>query len=150
MLSLVLLLHVSSALKLVEYKFYKNYGQIFYDFSGNSRHAISGTTINVDTSDVLGTDRGAFLDGLTDKITLPANEKDTRTFDLPSVFTILFWRKWLPELGDVKRSIFERSFTSFMIYLERLSKSSYMSLKVITKYDNFTFSSLVDVIPSNY
>ena len=142
MLAVVLLLHASSASKLVEYKFYKNYGQIFFDFSGNSRHAISGATTSAETSDVLGTDRGAFLDGSSHKITLPPNTKDSRSFDLPPAFTILFWRKWLPEIGDIKRSIFERTFTSFQIYLERLSKSSLMSLKA-------TYSSLVDTITSN-
>ena len=150
MLSLVLLLHASTASKLVEYKFYKNYGQIFFDFSGNSRHAISGASLAEDSSDILGTDRGAYFDGSSDRITLPPNEKNTKSLDLPTDFTILFWRKWISETGDKLRSIFERKFNPFQIYLERSSKSSNITLKVITNCHNVSYSNLGDTVTSNY
>ena len=47
--------------QLLEHRLWKNYGQIIYDYSGNSRHGWNGRNINADTQDCLFTDRGAYL-----------------------------------------------------------------------------------------
>ena len=46
-----------------EYHFFKNFGESFYDYSGNGYHAINGATADADGSDALITDRGAYFNG---------------------------------------------------------------------------------------
>ena len=46
---------------LVEYKFWSNYGELFYDYSGNSYHGINGQNTNDSTKNVYYTDRGAYF-----------------------------------------------------------------------------------------
>ena len=47
---------------LVEYKLWLNYGELFYDYSGNSHSGINGFSINDTTKNVYYTDRGAYFD----------------------------------------------------------------------------------------
>ena len=46
---------------LVEYKFWLNYGELFYDYSGNSYYAINGPSEYDTIKNVYYTDRGAYF-----------------------------------------------------------------------------------------
>ena len=46
---------------LVEYKFWLNYGELFYDYSGNSHYGRNGPSEYDTTKNVYYTDRGAYF-----------------------------------------------------------------------------------------
>lgn len=52
-------IHIDSAVVL--YNFHSARGQIVEDSSGNGYHGVSGSSVGIDSSDVLFTDRGAFF-----------------------------------------------------------------------------------------
>ena len=141
-----ILLQVTIGAKLVEYKFYKNYGQIFYDFSGNSRHGVNGIGTNVDSDDVICTDRGALFTATSDKVIVPPNNVDSRSFELPSTSSIVFWRKWIPESSKINFSIFYRKFDQFYIHLQRTSKPDTLSFTFETTCHAGNYNSIQDLI----
>ena len=78
--------------KLLEYRLGVNYGQVLRDYSSNGLHAVSGSTSAAESTDVIPTDRGCYFDGSkSQKITLPANDISTSSFNIPSTFMIAFW-----------------------------------------------------------
>ena len=46
-----------------EYQFYKNFGPVFYDYSGRNYHAINGEFIGDESYATIPTDRGAYFTG---------------------------------------------------------------------------------------
>ena len=80
-----------SSTKLVEYRFYYNYGQVFHDFSENNLPAVNGNSSTTTDFDSMPTDRGAYFQGLNTKIVLPPNNISTIGFGLPSTFSIIMW-----------------------------------------------------------
>ena len=79
------------ATKIVEYTFGTNYGQVFHDFSGNSRDGVNGASSATSSEDTIATDRGAYFGNGNYQITLPANDQQASAFSLPSTFTIAAW-----------------------------------------------------------
>lgn len=87
-----LIMHYGLCSKIVEYKFENNFGQIFYDFSGNNRYAVNGESSSTTIYDTKPTDRGAFFSKDSEnRIKLPPNDIETSNFYLPSTFSIVMW-----------------------------------------------------------
>ena len=61
LLSIFLALLSISNSQILEYRLWKNYGQIIYDYSGNNRHGWNGNNIKTNVADCMFTDRGAYL-----------------------------------------------------------------------------------------
>ena len=83
-----------SSQKVVEYKYYKNSGQLFYDYSGNGRHAINGIGTSITVEDVVPTDRGIYYASTKNQLTLPQ-------FTLTSPFSIMMWILIASNCGSV-------------------------------------------------
>ena len=62
-LRLALVLGVEDNALYGEYHFYKNFGIVFYDYSGREYHAINGESIDDSTAATFPTDRGAYFSG---------------------------------------------------------------------------------------
>jgi hypothetical protein len=77
---------------IVQYKPGINYGQIFYDYSGNGRHAVNGYSYLTTDYDTTPTDRGAYFNssGLN-VISFPSNDRIPTQFSLPNTFTAYMW-----------------------------------------------------------
>ena len=94
---LLFILYFSLAIKIVEYRLAYNYGQVFHDFSDNSRDGVNGISSTTTTADTTPTDRGAWFPGgwgytsSNFQITLPSNDQQSAAFTLPSTFTIAAW-----------------------------------------------------------
>ena len=105
--------------KFVEYKFWKNYGKIIYDYSLNGRHAINGLSLSDTTKASKFTDRGVYMETLN-TLTLPPNELAS-SFALSDPFTILFWIS----MADLTGQIFLRSCSSYSIGIHRHNSTSF-------------------------
>ena len=79
------------ATKLVEYRLGYNYGEVFHDFSGNSRNGVNGASSSTTTYNTIATDRGAYFGSTTSQITLPPNDQVSSAFTLPATFTVASW-----------------------------------------------------------
>ena len=101
-----LLVIFAQSSKIVEYKFYKNYGQVFYDYSGNFNHAVNGQDINTTSLDVTSCDRGIFFNDNTQKITLPPNNVSLSSIKFSKTFTILFWVLTTIDCSSLSSSIY--------------------------------------------
>ena len=143
------LIQLSISNKIIEYKFYKNFGQIFYDYSNNNRHAVNGVSLSAESNDLKSTDRGVYSDGTSCKITLPPNNISQESFDLPNPFTILFWRKWISDTTLKASSIFSREFGSNRISLERIAKQDNLNLNLTVGCLSYFKKSTSDLDPSN-
>lgn len=93
MLKLTIISFCTLAKQLVYYKFGSNFGQIFYDYSGNGNHGQNGNSISNITNDIIPTDRGAYYVGVSNYIMLPPNDKVPTPISLESTFSILLWVK---------------------------------------------------------
>ena len=91
MLGIILIITYSLATKLVEYRLGYNFGQVFHDFSGNSRDGVNGDSSATTTYDTIPTDRGAYFDGSISQITLPPNDKVTTSISFPTTSTLAVW-----------------------------------------------------------
>ena len=113
MLLLILLTLYSNGQKFLEYKFWKNYGKVIYDYSLNGRHAINGLNLTDTTRDSIFTDRGLYME--TQKtITLPPNSLAS-SFQLSDPVTILFWISMSNQIGQ----IFVRYCTQYRMGIHR-------------------------------
>ncbi|OMJ81592.1 hypothetical protein SteCoe_17901 [Stentor coeruleus] len=84
--------HTALCAKIIEYKFGTNFGQIFYDYSGNNRHAVNGNSSLTLDYDTKPTDRGAFFaKDIENRIKLPPNDVATSNFYLGSKFSVVLW-----------------------------------------------------------
>jgi hypothetical protein len=81
---------LSSASKILEYRFGLTFGQVFYDFSENGRHAVNGLTSSVESIDGKSTDRGIYLINES-KLTLPSNKIVSAMTPLTSTFSLVAW-----------------------------------------------------------
>ena len=90
-LFLILFYHSTLGNKILEYRPSVNFGQIFYDYSGNSQTAVNGDSSSTTNDDTFPTDRGAYFFGTSGVITMPPNDLITAPIYLPSAFTVLMW-----------------------------------------------------------
>ena len=79
------------ASNLVEYRPGVNFGNVFYDYSGNGMSGVSGTSSADTTNNLICTDRGAYFSGATKVLTFPSNNIATTALLLPSTYAIIFW-----------------------------------------------------------
>lgn len=78
--------------KILEYNFGKNFGQVFYDYSGNNNHAVNGESSLTVYKDTKPTDRGAFFArDIENCIKLPPNDLVTNGFFISPTFSIIIW-----------------------------------------------------------
>ena len=88
-----LLIQVRSS-ALINYKLGKNFGQVFFDYSGSGNHGQNGNSIELDDHDTVATDRGAyFRDTKNNYIMLPPNQKNSKAIKLANLFSIIIWIK---------------------------------------------------------
>lgn len=87
----VYILSVSFSLKLVEYRFGVNFGQVFVDYSGNNYHSVNGNSHSTTSKDTTPTDRGSFFYNDINAITIPKNTLVTTDLTISNTFTILCW-----------------------------------------------------------
>ena len=118
MILLLILYFCSSGQKILEYKFWKKYGQIIYDYSLNGNHATNGNRLGNDLDDSLFTDRGLFIENKS-FIKLPPNDLTT-SFPLSQPFTLLFWIS----MSDNFWQIFGRTCTEYGLNWYRLDINS--------------------------
>lgn len=128
--------------KILEYKLGVNFGQIFFDYSGNTRHAVNGESSSAITYDTKPTDRGAFFsNGAGDCIKLPPNDVAINNFFLTQKFSIVLWVM----IGNsVPFMIFNRYSNDSQYVLKIKKDSNKQSISARFKYkDNSidTFSS---------
>jgi hypothetical protein len=78
---------------MLKYRFGLTLGQVFYDFSGNGRHAVSGEISSVDRFDRKSTERGIYLygDSIGSKVNLPSNNIFSIMTLLKSTFSLVKW-----------------------------------------------------------
>lgn len=92
----------------LEYKFYKNFGQRFIDYSGNGFDGINGGLLCQDKNDSLITDRGVMLTRDEHRITIPiVNSAGELLFNSNS-FSIILWIKITKESNSSKKNLFIR------------------------------------------
>lgn len=84
---------------LIEYKFWKNYGKVVYDYSGNGRHGLNGYSISSNAYEGIFTDRGIYL-SQSALFRIPPNEVNSIGFLLPNKYTIVFWTYSLETVGN--------------------------------------------------
>ena len=94
-------------IKIAEYRFGMNFGQLYLDYSGKDNNAVNGDSYSSMTNDAWPTDRGAYFEDYS-RICLPANDKVTTGMTLSSTFSILGW--FMPDNYD--GIFFERKSTS--------------------------------------
>ena len=113
MILLLMLSLSSSGQKLLEYKFWKNYGKVIYDYSLNGRHAINGISLSDLSADVTFTDRGLYMEN-SKTITLPPNDLAS-SFILTDSATIMFWISMADQVGQ----IFVRYCTDYILGIHK-------------------------------
>ena len=77
--------------KFAEFKFWQNYGQVLFDTSLNSRHAINGMSHKSIDRDCLYTDRGFYLSNQKSHIRLPQNTYVPVIEHVSTPYKVVFW-----------------------------------------------------------
>jgi hypothetical protein len=109
-----------------QYKPGVNYGQIFYDYSGNGRHAVNGYSSLTTDYDTTPTDRGAYFNSTgLNVITFPSNNKVAQ-FPLPSTFTAYMWL--FREENGSEQYLFIRTTKTNYIDLMKFGNNIYLSV----------------------
>ena len=76
---------------IIDYRFYNNIGQVFYDYSGNNLHAINGDSHLTQTNDVTYSDRGLYFSNDRQLVSLPPNTLITTGYTLTPPYSIILW-----------------------------------------------------------
>ena len=82
---------IVASLKQVEYKLWKNYGQIIPDTSLNTNHAVNGVSFEVDPNDCLYSDRGLYFSHEISSLKLPPNDRSQKLFTIQTPYTVIIW-----------------------------------------------------------
>ena len=69
--------------QMLEYRLWKNYGQVIHDYSNNNLHGYNGISINDTIEDCLFTDRGVYLNTRC-RVEMPK-------FQSPNPLSIVIW-----------------------------------------------------------
>ena len=105
--------------KLAEYRLWKNYGQVIYDYSKNGRHSVNGLTKGIDLYDCQYSDRGLYFYDYDSGMKMPNNDYSTSYDDLPVPYTVILWFKSFENSGR----IFFRYFNSDCFWIARIEES---------------------------
>ena len=98
---IIMLLIIIHATKLVEYRLWKNYGQIIYDYSLNNMHALNGIEYTPDKFDCKYSDRGFYFDHNKTHIKMPENNYSTKSGNLKLPYTVIIWLNIFKETGRI-------------------------------------------------
>ena len=142
-----LLIQVHSS-TLINYKFGKNFGQVFFDYSESDNHGQNGETIGSDIYDTIATDRGAyFLSTSNTYIKLPPNEKNSNAIKLGNLFSMIIWVK---PLDKTDYYLSHRSFNnSELFWVMRFDSGNYIKTQIKrANYDSGQISGDTSVIIS--
>ena len=125
----LILIKYSKSQKILEYRPGVNYGQVLRDYTNNGLHAVSGSSSKTESSDVIPTDRGCYIDGSKSQmLTLPANDISTSAFTLPSSFMIAFWILLDGDQEGLLLLRFRDNFNYF--YLRRIKSNQSLAMKI--------------------
>ena len=86
-----MVLKITLSKKYFEYHLWENYGQVFYDFSMNQRHALNGHTISADPSDCLCTDRGLYTHKTDSLFKMPLNSISKKLDHISTPYQVAIW-----------------------------------------------------------
>lgn len=111
--------------KLLEYRFGLNFGQVFFDYSGNSNLGVNGISSGSTIEDSIATDRGAYFGVGNYRVTLPSNDQSP-SVKLRSGFSILFWGIY----EDYTYTLFHRSNGVDVVSINRYAIGSQISLSI--------------------
>ena len=78
--------------KILEYKFGRDYGDKFYDYSGQGRHGTSGDGLK--QYKVKSTDRGVYIQNTVNYVSIP-------NFSFPPIYSIYLWLSPKSAGGDI-------------------------------------------------
>ncbi|OMJ95283.1 hypothetical protein SteCoe_1340 [Stentor coeruleus] len=133
--------------KLLEYRLGYNFGQVFQDFSYNSHTAVNGLSSTDTMSDVVFTDRGAYFDGNSAQITLPANDQSTNYFYLPSDFSMSMWVNSEAVDGLI---FYRHKDDNNFFYMQRINSGKKIMIRlIINSLDTGENKSLGDTFPES-
>ena len=124
----LLSLQVLSYTYLVKYNFGLNFGQMFYDYSGNGNHGQNGDSLSLDSYDTVPTDRGTYSDGRK-YIKLPPNSQVSSSVNIGTAYSITLW--YLP-ISNHKFYITHRSWGSYFFYIIKYDSLSSISVQMHT------------------
>ena len=90
---------------ILEYKFYKNFGKTFHDYSGQNQIGFNGNSPEIDSQDTLATTKGAYFQSNQGLITIPyLNIENTRP-SATSNFTLTTWIKILQDYQNPEKML---------------------------------------------
>jgi hypothetical protein len=137
MLFLTILIVLASGNSIMmEYRFANNFGQVFYDYSGNGYHAVNGESSLDTINDTFPTDRGAYFGYLVqNQIKLPPNNLVSSYYSINQSFSASLWVL----VGDFYNSvIFLRYSGSNTIKIKRDASNSSLWIRRIDSTDDTT------------
>ena len=86
---------IAGSEKLLEYRLSQNFGDSFYDYSGNFRNGINGRVVGKDDQDTIPSDRGAYFSGFKSIILIPKNDLKEEKIKFDAPYSIVMWTKIL-------------------------------------------------------
>ena len=132
MLLCIIICMVSSK-KYAEYQLWKNYGQVFFDFSSNQRHAINGIEDFPESKDCISTDRGLYLQNTSSHFNIPKKIVSGIVEHIPIPYQVVFWFNMESSFG-------------LLAYRNTLTSSWYLNyelLDISMTYKNIQMNSLI-------
>lgn len=136
MMFVFLFISLTSSEKILEYQFYKNFGQMFYDYSLNNQFGMNGIVSTKDTSDCISTDRGIYL-AKENEVQLPSNAFQPTIFTLPSTFSIYLWAM---VTGENTFNIFVRKLSADKFFLIKIKNEKFIQFQIAYGSDSGNIS----------
>ena len=98
---IILIPLIALATKRVEYRLWKNYGQIIFDYSLNNMSALNGNTIYQDNLDCSYTDREFYFYKNQTHIMMPSHNYSSLLGTLDLSYTVIIWLNVFEETGKI-------------------------------------------------
>ena len=118
----------------VEYRLWKNYGEIIYDYSGNNNLGKNGLSRTNTSMNFYPTDRGGYFPEFS-LLRLPANEDIQNNVDVIVPYSMIFWINSL----EFEGRIFMKWKPNNFIWIYRSLSSKSLCVNVLT---NSIYSSI--------
>ena len=80
-----------NAIRLIEYRLWKYYGQVIPDTSLNSNHGVNGLNYIEDDSDCFYSDRGLYFSHQTSALRLPPNDQVQNIHRISNPYIAIMW-----------------------------------------------------------
>ena len=139
-MKIIYLIQIVCSVRLVEYRFWNNFGEVFYDYTSNGYVAVNGINSWDNSKNTLATDRGAYFQVGDSRITLPPNDQSSSIL-MPSVFSFIFWGNF----QDYSYYILYRASSTILLYIKKYTRNEQISIRLKTS----TFDSLEIISNSN-